>query len=71
MNGPLKSFVPLLAALAVAACSAGGSSNVPGSPSTLQRFRAAGCRNGGHKALHARRATHRFPATRSAWRSSR
>lgn len=31
MNAPLKLAVPLLAALAVAACNAGGSSNLPGS----------------------------------------
>ncbi len=32
MNGSVKLLAPLVAALAVAACSAGGSSNVPGAP---------------------------------------
>ena len=34
MNGPIKLAVPLVAALAIAACNAGGSSNVPGMSGT-------------------------------------
>jgi hypothetical protein len=41
MNGPVKLLAPLVAVLAVAACNAGGSSNVPGAPGQAASARSA------------------------------